>query len=146
MTAGAVRRQSGADFWSRVALSADPGACWLCTGGRSGSGYGVARWQGQQDYAHRIAYKSTYGPIPEGLVVRHTCDNPLCCRPEHLILGRHADNMADMAARGRVRSRAISAAQAHTIRTSDRPATVLAAELGVTPTAVHKVRRGETHK
>lgn len=43
------------------------------------------------------------GEIPDH--ARHTCDNPPCCRPKHLINGTHADNMADKKARGRGRTR-----------------------------------------
>lgn len=53
---------------------------------------------------HRVVYiehnKVTMRSIA-GLSVRHTCDNPRCINPEHLILGTHADNMRDRAERGR---------------------------------------------
>jgi hypothetical protein len=51
--------------------------------------------------AHKIAWILTYGPVPKGLCVLHHCDNPPCCNPEHLFLGTHADNTADMMAKGR---------------------------------------------
>jgi hypothetical protein len=50
---------------------------------------------------HRVAWELTYGPIPEGLVVRHKCDNPPCCEPTHLELGTQAQNVGDMIERGR---------------------------------------------
>ncbi len=49
-----------------------------------------------------MAYELTYGPLLSGAIfVRHRCDNPPCCNPAHLLAGTHADNMRDMAERGR---------------------------------------------
>lgn len=54
--------------------------------------------------AHRIAYELTHGEdSAKGKVVRHKCDNPLCCNPNHLELGTHKDNMNDKMKRGRGR-------------------------------------------
>lgn len=49
----------------------------------------------------RLAYELQYGPIPAGMNVCHTCDNGLCCNPEHLFLGTTQDNVADRVAKGR---------------------------------------------
>jgi hypothetical protein len=45
--------------------------------------------------AHCIAFELTRSPIPPDLLVLHWCDNKKCCRPNHLFLGTHADNMTD---------------------------------------------------
>lgn len=52
--------------------------------------------------AHRIAYELINGKIPEGMLIRHRCDNKLCCNPRHLEIGTHNDNMADAVERSRM--------------------------------------------
>lgn len=51
---------------------------------------------------HRYVYETLVESIPEGYIVRHTCDNVLCVNPEHLKMGTHQDNSNDMVERGRV--------------------------------------------
>jgi len=77
--------------------------CWEWTRGRFAGGYGQVHWRGKGgQLAHRVAYELQIGPIPPGLVVRHTCDNPPCVNPNHLTIGTQADNIADAVRRGRV--------------------------------------------
>lgn len=85
-------------FWSRVDKD---GACWEWAGARHPQGYGVFSAGGRSLRAHRFAFQLANGPIPEGMFVLHSCDNPPCVNPAHLRLGSHADNMRDMSARRR---------------------------------------------
>jgi len=89
-------------FWSKVDQSGGPDACWPFNGAKHKFGYGMFQVStGRCDGAHRVAYRLTYGSIPEGLLIRHHCDNPSCCNPIHLLPGTYADNMQDKVVRGR---------------------------------------------
>lgn len=90
--------EAPAHFWSRVAKGT---GCWEWQGARVGRGYGHLRFGQKYTYAHRVAWELTNGRIPSGLVVCHRCDNPPCCRPEHLFIGTQAENLQDMAAKRR---------------------------------------------
>lgn len=88
-------------FWNRVDATAGPAECWPWKGAVNGTGYG-AHWQdGQVAGAHRMAWELSRGPIPAGRLIMHKCDNRVCCNPAHLVVGTHADNSADMVAKGR---------------------------------------------
>jgi hypothetical protein len=75
--------------------------CWVWTASVDRKGYGRMALNGRATGAHRVAWQVTNGPIPAGIWVLHRCDNPRCVRPDHLFLGDHAANMADMVAKGR---------------------------------------------
>jgi len=85
------------DFWQFVEKGSD---CWLWTSTTNWAGYGAFRFRGKNG-AHSASYLIHFGPIPKGMHVLHRCDIPQCVRPDHLFLGTHADNMRDMANKGR---------------------------------------------
>ncbi len=73
------------------------GECLLWTGHLDACGYGKSGG----DLAHRLIWESERGPIPQKLVVMHSCDNPSCVNIDHFSLGTQQDNIADMLAKGR---------------------------------------------
>src|SRR5262245_21566157 len=86
-------------FWRRVDKSGD---CWLWTGTKTINGYGSLRVGASRNTAaHRFAWELANGPIPEGMYICHHCDVRNCVRLDHLFLGDHDANMADMARKGR---------------------------------------------
>ncbi len=100
-------------FWLRVDRSGD---CWEWTGARQGRGYGkVGVGKAKSALAHRVSYELSNGPIPDGMIVCHRCDNPPCVRPDHLFLGDDLANALDRESKGRNRmgpARAASKAKA----------------------------------
>lgn len=81
-----------------------PGGCWLWQGPLNDKGYGVLKWERPGlptlTRAHRIVYIVYHGE-PGSLHVCHRCDVRNCLNPDHLFLGTHSDNMADMVTKGR---------------------------------------------
>lgn len=76
--------------------------CWLWTGARISTGYGLIRIDGSGRLVHRVAWELHTGqPVPLKLCVLHKCDTPLCVNPDHLFVGSRADNVHDMDAKGR---------------------------------------------
>lgn len=126
--------------------------CLEWTGATAGKGYGLTSFgkELRHCYAHRLSYALHHGIHPkfEG-VVRHTCDNPRCTEPAHLILGTTAENISDKVAKRRHHFGAkcynakLTDDAVRAIRADTRPDPVIAKEYGVTPMTIGKIQRGE---
>ncbi len=93
-------------FWLKITKT---DGCWLWQAARSSrksknDQYGKIKIDGKAYRAHRVAYAlaNNLNLSFEGEIL-HTCDNPLCCNPLHLILGTHKQNMEDMKLKGRAK-------------------------------------------
>jgi hypothetical protein len=113
------------------------GRCIEWTAYRNPDGYGkvTLRSAGGLWSAHRAAFADAFGPIPAGMLVRHTCDNPACIRRSHLLLGTDADNNADRARRLRSALK-LSAVDVLSIRAASGTCRVIGERFGVSASAV----------
>lgn len=117
--------------------------CLLWTAGLHSSGYG--KFQGHR--VHVVVWERANGPVPEGMVVCHTCDVPRCAELSHLWVGTRADNSADMVAKGRqqrgsMKSTAkLSEKDIPKIRADTRGDIEVAKDFGVGPATIWSVRR-----
>jgi hypothetical protein len=97
-------------FWERVDKTPGHGPngdCWVWTGANV-AGYGVITVNGAPVRATRFSYGLHNGPVPEGLVMCHTCDNPPCVRPDHLFAGTYSQNTQDALSKGRIQRRIVA--------------------------------------
>ena len=77
-------------------------------GARDARGYGMRQYEGRVQRAHRVAWQIHNGPIGNGMVVMHSCDNPKCVRLDHLMLGTQSDNVRDCMDKARRSSQKIA--------------------------------------
>lgn len=101
-------REWVAAFWARVNRDDGPimpgmdTPCWEWTAGQNAAGYGRVRQNGRMESTHRVALAGALGRgLQPGEWALHRCDNPPCCRPDHLFLGDRAANIRDRDSKGR---------------------------------------------
>jgi hypothetical protein len=86
-------------FWAKVSKT---DSCWVWTGLLGSTGYGTVKYKQKNYKSHRLAWFFTYGEHPDpSLMLRHTCDNPPCVNPAHLLPGTAKQNSADAVERNR---------------------------------------------
>lgn len=88
-------------FMSRVEIDPTTG-CWLWQGEIKLNGYGECWCFGRREMAHQADFRELKREVlGQGQIIRHTCDNPRCCNPDHLLGGTQADNIRDKVLRSR---------------------------------------------
>ena len=135
-----------ARFWSLVD-SGEPDECWHWKGGllKSRGNYGQVGFDYRKYRSHRVAYELAKGPLSPEDKVLHTCDNPKCCNPSHLIKGTTKDNHDDMCRKGR-QYKKLTPENVEEIRSPHRDQLKdIAKRLGVSVSTVSRARRGIFH-
>lgn len=100
-------------FWSKIDKNGPivdyvGTPCWIWTGAVLESGYGIISDGIKNVQAHIFSYELHHGAIPRGknnkrsLHTCHSCDQKLCCNPDHLFLGTNQENMLDASNKGRL--------------------------------------------
>lgn len=84
--------------------------CWLWGHGTNRGGYAYlvdptkphCRKSPKRTFVHRMVCEAVHGQLGPGMVARHSCDNPPCVNPGHILPGTPQDNTEDAWRRGRV--------------------------------------------
>ncbi|MEI9569483.1 HNH endonuclease signature motif containing protein [Atlantibacter hermannii] len=124
------------------------GECWVWNKSVASSGYGQIRLNYKNLRANRASYMVFKGEIPDGMVVRHTCDNKLCINPDHLILGSCKDNSQDMVERNRQAKGTrngrckLSETKVQEIKDSTLSCGQLAKKFGISRGHAHRIKSG----
>lgn len=93
-------------FWEKVDVR-EVDECWEWTANKIPQGYGYIsvgnkhKGTRKEIRAHRVSYEIAKGKLKDGQVVMHTCDNPSCVNPNHLVAGTQSENLKDMVRKGR---------------------------------------------
>lgn len=114
---------------------------------RTASGYGLCTYERRTQRVHRISYQVVIGPIREGLLMLHSCDNPPCFNPYHVRPGTHRDNSMDALLRDR-QAKVLTVAEVTEIRRLmySESSRSLASRFGVAHATIKQVWHGESWK
>lgn len=123
-------------------------SCWLWEGAKHRQGYGLFRLVSSEPMklAHRISYTLYVGELDDSLKVLHTCDNPACVNPSHLVAGTQADNMKDCAEKGRMWLQNLTAEQVLEVRNAPGTQRSIADKYGISQQQVSRIKLCINHE
>ena len=120
--------------------------CWNWQRSKNNKGYGKRNIDGRRVYAHRHAWESVNGKIPDGMKVLHRCDNGACINPDHLFLGTQSENVADMVSKERHGRMKLTAEAVRALRRGDLSCHECAEQYGISYDAATWAKKGKTWK
>ena len=126
------------EFWQHFELG--PKGCLNWTGAKDARGYGLLWFGGKNWWVHRLAYTLTYGSVPQGKDVHHSCENKTCGRPDHLIALSHREHPIEY-----LKKDGLTPAQLSEIRHSTAPPKVLVAKFGRSRSEIYQIRTGRRY-
>ena len=129
-------------FWEGV-LVLEEDECWPWMKATFTDGYGTITTENRIPIAtHRLSYAIANGPIPKGIQILHTCDNPPCCNPKHLKAGTNIDNVQDMLNKRRGAGK-LTLNEVEDIRNDRRLHRIIAAEYKISGSLVSMIKTGK---
>jgi hypothetical protein len=136
-------------FKERIAVSSD--GCWEWQRSLFKLGYACAKVGGKTMKAHRLSWEFYRGPIPDGMIICHHCDNRKCINPDHLFIGTTQDNVDDKMRKGRFVTTPgekngyakLTAEQVRAIRADSRAQHRIAADYGISQSNVSVIKQGK---
>lgn len=84
---------SASQKFEKFAVQGNDDECWEWNGYKNPGGYALIRFSKYNIRAHRYAFETYIGPIPEGLVLDHICRNRGCVNPHHVRPMTRVENM-----------------------------------------------------
>lgn len=104
------RKSEEQRFWEKVDVK-EENECWLWLGSKDKDGYGWFSYESHgsaeqksktiSSHRYSLMLKLNNKELPSSVFARHTCDQPSCVNPHHLVEGSAKDNSADMTERNR---------------------------------------------
>lgn len=133
-----------------IVVQMNDNGCWICVS-HCRDRDGLTRYHG--GLMHRGIYEAAYGvTLDRKTTVFRECREGACLNPEHMTEGAHADNARDRSRKGRTAIREqngrakLTSDQVRYVKQCDLTSVKVAEELGVDPSLVRRIRRGETWK